>query len=118
MRRARTDMTSGPWPSRWSRNCCPISKPFMNGLVNEAMIDYYEQVNPDPRIITHVKANLDYMWANEWDAAAKAFQYLDRELAGDPTSDDPGPDLNGLSVTGFGFVYKHTGDATYLQRGD
>src|SRR5215217_5068069 len=96
----------------------PIDKPFMNGLVNEAMINYYEQVEADPRIITYVKANLDYMWANEWDAGARAFQYLDLVPRSDPDGITPAPDLNGLIVTGFGFVYQHTGDATYLQRGD
>ena len=30
----------------------------------------------------------------------------------------PAADLNMLIVNGFGFVYKHTGDETYLQRGD
>jgi Ca2+-binding RTX toxin-like protein len=95
----------------------PIDKPFMNGLMNEALINYYEQVDADPRIIPFVKANLDYMWAHEWDANAKAFQYID-EPAASGTADTPSPDLNMLIVNGFGFVYQHTGDATYLHRGD
>jgi hypothetical protein len=94
-----------------------VDKPFMNGLVNEALINYYEQVEADPRIVPFIKANLDYMWANEWDATAKAFQYVDKNVTSGDT-DDPAPDLNGLIGTGFGFVYQHTGDATYLSRGD
>lgn len=94
-----------------------IDKPFMNGLVNEALINYYEQVDADPRIVSFIKANLDYMWANEWDADAKAFQYIDeKSVTGE--EDLPAADLNMLIVNGFGFVYKHTGDATYLERGD
>src|SRR5918995_570905 len=37
-----------------------VDKPFMNGLVNEALINYYEQVEADPRIIPMIKKNLDY----------------------------------------------------------
>ena len=95
----------------------PIDKPFMNGLVNEALINYYEQVEADPRIVSFIKSNLDYMWANEWDADAKAFQYID-EASSTGEQDVPAADLNMLIVNGFGFVYKHTGDDTYLQRGD
>ena len=95
----------------------PIDKPFMNGLVNEALMNYYEQVEADPRIVSFIKSNLDYMWANEWDASAKAFQYID-EASSTGEQDVPAADLNMLIVNGFGFVYKHTGDETYLQRGD
>ncbi|MBB6469917.1 Ca2+-binding RTX toxin-like protein [Aminobacter lissarensis] len=95
----------------------PIDKPFMNGLMNESLINYYEQVDADPRIISFVKANLDYMWANEWDPAAKAFQYIDKTSV-NGVQDTPTADVNMLIVSGFGFVYKHTGDATYLERGN
>jgi Ca2+-binding RTX toxin-like protein len=95
----------------------PIDKPFMNGLMNEALMNYYEQVEADPRIVSFIKANLDYMWAHEWDATAKAFQYID-ETSANGVEDVPAADLNMLIVNGFGFVYKHTGDATYLQRGN
>ncbi|WP_394885685.1 calcium-binding protein (plasmid) [Mesorhizobium sp. AaZ16] len=95
----------------------PIDKPFMNGLMNEALMNYYEQVEADPRIVSFIKANLDYMWANEWDATAKAFQYID-ETSATGEEDVPAADLNMLIVNGFGFVYKHTGDATYLERGN
>ncbi|MDW6023072.1 hypothetical protein SAZ10_15025 [Mesorhizobium sp. BAC0120] len=95
----------------------PIDKPFMNGLMNDALINYYEQVDADPRIVDFIKANLDYMWTHEWDASAKAFQYMD-ENSSNGTEATPSPDLNMLVVNGFGFVYQHTGDATYLERGD
>ncbi|PZV37164.1 hypothetical protein B5V02_17840, partial [Mesorhizobium kowhaii] len=95
----------------------PIDKPFMNGLMNEALTNYYEQVDADPRIVSFIKTNLDYMWAHEWDATAKAFQYID-ETSATGEQDGPAADLNMLIVNGFGFVYQHTGDATYLERGN
>lgn len=90
----------GSRPSYRSRDAAgnPLDKPFMNGLLNEAMINYYEQINPDPRIIAYVRANLDYMWANEWDPAAQAFQYLDRDSPADPNGDTPAPDLNNSTL--------------------
>ena len=87
----------------------PIDKPFMNGLMNEALMNYYEQVDPDPRIVQFIKANLNYMWAHEWDAGPRRSntrQGLDERRRGLPAAD-----LNMLIVNGFGFVYKHTGDA-------
>ncbi|MDF2774225.1 MAG: Ig domain protein group 2 domain protein, partial [Geminicoccaceae bacterium] len=41
-------------------------KPFMDGLLNDALILYYQFVSPDPRILSAVKRNLDYNWANTW----------------------------------------------------
>ncbi len=111
-------LADGSRPREASGGGTALDKPFMNGLLNEALINYYEQVEADPRLVGFIKKNLDYMWAHEWDATKKAFQYVDREYGGDPTTDDAMPDLNGLIVTGFGFVYKHTGDATYRERGD
>jgi Ca2+-binding RTX toxin-like protein len=94
-----------------------FNKPFMVGLLNDALIKYYETFDADPRIVQAIKKSLDFMWANNWVASAKAFEYLDGTVPGegDPT---PAPDLNNLIVNGFGFIYKITGDATYKTRGD
>ncbi len=94
-----------------------VNRPFMNGLMNESLINYYEQVEADPRIVAFIKKNLDYMWSNDWVADAKAFKYVDKSTSTGEV-DIPAPDLNMLIVNGFGFVYKHTGDETYKQRGD
>ncbi len=94
-----------------------VNRPFMNGLMNDSLIIYYEQVEADPRIVSFIRKNLDYMWSNEWVAEAKAFKYVDKSTSTGEV-DIPAPDLNMLIVNGFGFVYKHTGDETYKQRGD
>jgi hypothetical protein len=83
-------------------------QPFMQGLVNEALINYYEQVNPDARIIDYVKGQIDYLWKNKWDAATQSFR----------ENDGPSAESNALISTGFGFVYEHTGDPIYKGRGD
>ena len=97
-------------------NQCGHNKPFMVGLLNDALIQYYEKFEADPRILPAVRKSLDYMWANDWREAEQGFVYLGGPCGGDV---GPGqPDLNNLISDGFGWVYKQTGDATYRSRGD
>jgi RTX calcium-binding nonapeptide repeat (4 copies) len=86
-------------------------QPFMVGLLNDALIEYYTKFEADPRILGAVKKSLDYVWAHQWDATAQAFVYSEA----DPT---PAPDLNNLVSSGFGWVYAMTGDATYKEHGN
>ncbi len=95
---------------------CGYNKPFMVGLLNDALIQYYRLFEADPRILPAVKKSLDYMWANDWDAGAQAFVYLGGPCGSDGRN--PSPDLNNLISSGFGWVYRQTGDATYRTRGD
>ncbi len=93
------------------------NKPFMVGLLNDALIRYYEMFDADPRIPDAIRKSIDYMWANDWVSSAKAFKYIEGTVAGEGDA-TPAPDLNNLIVNGFGFIYKLTGDATYKDRGD
>jgi hypothetical protein len=91
-------------------------KPFMVGLLNDTLIQYYSNVSADPRIVQAIKSSLDYLWAHDWDPATKGFKYLDQTYGSEPS--DPAPDLNNMITSGFAFVYQMTGDATYKERGD
>ena len=97
-------------------NQCGYNKPFMVGLLNDAMSRYHGLVEADSRIVPAIKKSLDYMWANDWLSADQAFVYL-----GGPCGSDgrwAAADLNNLISSGFGFVYRQTGDGTYRTRGD
>ena len=111
---------NGSRPNFVEGGTAAVDKPFMNGIMNDALIDYFYMVEPDPRIAPFIKKNLDFMWANEWNATAKAFQYIDKMAPGitDKTLVNPAPDLNMLVVNGFGFVYQQMGLAIYKYRGD
>jgi hypothetical protein len=100
-----------------TNNQCGYNKPFMVGILNDAMVRYYTLFDRDTRILPSVKRAVDYMWANDWVPSANAFVYLGGNCSsyGDRT---PAADLNNLIATGFGFVYQQTGDATYRTRGD
>jgi hypothetical protein len=87
------------------------NKPFMVGLLNDAMIRYHTLFERDARILPSIRRAADYMWAQDWDVNAQAFTYLSGDGAGQP-------DLNNLIVSTFGFVYRQTGDASYKTRGD
>ena len=90
--------------------------PYMTGIVNESLIDYYENFEADPRIFTAVKKANDYLWSNNWNPSAQAFEYVGGNApTGGPT---PAPDLNNLISPSFGWLYSVTGDATYKVRGD
>jgi hypothetical protein len=97
-------------------NQCGHNKPFMVGLLNDALIKYYTEFRADPRIPVAVRKSVDYMWANDWDDTAQSFVYLDGPCAGNDVA--PAPDLNNLIVNGFGWVYRRTGDRVYLDRAE
>ena len=96
-------------------------KPFMDGLLNDALIMYYQFVSPDPRIISAVKRNLDYNWANTWLGESFAYYEWSYTSPVDPSwagGRYAAGDLNGLMVGAFGWVYAKTKDVTYRDRGD
>ncbi|GJG87961.1 hypothetical protein tb265_31420 [Gemmatimonadetes bacterium T265] len=104
---------------RWP-NQCNSDKPFMTGMLNDALIRYYTSFQPDTHIPGAVKKAVDYLWANDWVAGSQGFRYLGAYCS-NPNSggtNGPTPDLNSLIVSGFSFVAKHTGDASYNAKAD
>jgi hypothetical protein len=97
---------------------CYFHKPWMTGMLNDAMIRYYTAFEHDARITSSVKRSVDYMWANDRDAVSGQFRYL----GGTCASSGEGPSLSGVNnsmlVSGFGFVERTTGDASYYTKGD
>ncbi|WP_204985753.1 hypothetical protein, partial [Microvirga pakistanensis] len=91
--------------------------PFMTGILNDTLIDYYTNYKADPRILTAVKKSLDYLWSHTWDEASQSFLYVEKPNSFGEVP-EPAPDLNNMITSGFGWVYKMTGDVTYKQRGD
>ena len=89
---------------------------YMTGMMHDALIKYYTYVQADPRIPPAIKKTLDWMWATQWDPTAQAFKYLDFVTSTGGTT--PYPDLNGLIVTGYGWYYQYSGNATYKTEGD
>jgi len=102
---------------RWVGQC-GYNKPFMVGLLNDALIEYYEKFDKDPRILSAIKKSLDYMWAKNWRSDKAIFDYLDADCAVHGETSEGSADLNNMMLPGFGFVYQHTKDVTYKQRGD
>jgi hypothetical protein len=97
---------------RFQQIQCGYNLPFMVGLLNDALIQYHDQFEADPRILPAVKRSLDYLWSRNWDAKARPCQDNEDNNTG------PAPDLNNLILSGFGWVYWQTGDTTYRNRGD
>jgi hypothetical protein len=99
------------WPDQ-----CSYNKPFMDGMLNDALIRYHTTFEADARIVPAVKRSVDYMWANDWLPSSQSFTYLE----GTCSSEVPGAaaDLNNMIVSGFAFVARQTGDASYYTKGD
>jgi hypothetical protein len=106
--------TSGAY--RFVQVQCGFNKPFMVGLLNDALIKYYTYFNADARILPAIRKSDDYMWAKDWNSAQTAFVYLDGTCPGDDGG--PAPDLNNLVANSYGWVFKQTGNAAYRDRGD
>jgi hypothetical protein len=96
------------------------AKPFMDGLLNTALILYYQLVTPDPRIVTLIRRQLDYSYTNVW--LGTSFAYYEWAYT-DPSNPDwsggryPAPDLNLLMIHGFAFVCERTGVTSYCDKG-
>lgn len=100
------------------------SKPFMDGLLNDALILYHQNVNADARILPAVKKNLEYNWTNVWlghRESSESFAYYEYSYTSPVDSNwsggrYPAGDLNQLMTNGFAWVYAQTKEAVWLER--
>ncbi|MGH7503807.1 MAG: Ig-like domain-containing protein [Longimicrobiales bacterium] len=99
---------------------CYMSNNFQTGLFNDALIRYWEEFEQDPRIVTALERNNDWMWNTQWVASGGGFKYSEGpcNLPGAGATTAPAPDLNLLMVNAFGFVYQQTRDVKHRQWGD
>ncbi|HEY0780258.1 MAG TPA: ricin-type beta-trefoil lectin domain protein [Gemmatirosa sp.] len=106
---------------RWP-NQCNFDKPFMTGMLNDALIRYYTSFQADPQIVSAVQKSVDYLWAHDWVPGDQGFRYIGSPNGcSNPSSGGTGgatDDLNNLISSGFAFVAKQTGDASYFTKAD
>jgi hypothetical protein len=96
---------------------------YMVGMLNDVLIDYYRDFEPDPRILTSIERSNEYLWTTQWLPAEKAFKYASVRCAPNKYGTSVGGpeaagDLNGLMVSSFGWLYQQTGDPKWRSRGD
>ncbi|HNV75952.1 MAG TPA: Ig-like domain-containing protein [Gemmatimonadaceae bacterium] len=96
---------------------CRTSINYMNGLLNDVMIRYHERFAADPRILPSIQANADWLWTNQW-RQDQSFNYQSAFCARNNSGPGQSVDLNGLYVTTYSWLYKQTGQASYLQAAD
>jgi PKD repeat protein len=85
--------------------------PFMFGLTAEALIKYYTEISPDPRIPVALELGANAIWSQAWLPSESAFWYrLDEQT--------PAADLNLLIAPVYGWLYRETGNTIYRERGD
>lgn len=104
------------------QSTCLKSLNYMTGLLNDVFIKLYSYYKADPRIRSAVERSATFLWDTQWLPQAHSFKYVSGGCinpsgmqVGGPS---PAPDLNGLFVTTFGWLYQQTGNTTYRARGD
>jgi len=99
---------------------------FMGGLTASALIAHYERSvevgDPDARVLPALKRLGDFLWDTMWVANVNgsgygAFEYVQPATSG-VGGNAPAPDLNMLIAPMYGWLFYHTGDERWLNRGD
>ena len=112
----KTQAKDGAYRLTGPINQCGYNKPFMVGLLNQALIQYHDRFEPDPRILPAVRKSLDYMWARDWRPRERAFVYLDGPCGGSGVG--VSPDLNNLLISGYAWYAQKSGNDVYRRRAD
>jgi hypothetical protein len=89
---------------------------FMDGLLNEALIQAYTFHNANPSIPLKIRKSAEYMWSR-WKVASQAVEYAP---GCPPSATDPDsyPELNNLLVNTFAWTYAQTGEVDFRQKAD
>jgi hypothetical protein len=96
---------------------------YMVGMLNDVLIEYYRDFEPDPRIPVAVEKANEYLWTTQWIAAEQGFKYASvnctpNQFGTNVGGMDAAGDLNGLLIASFGWLYQRTGDEKWKTRGD
>ncbi|MBK9408443.1 MAG: hypothetical protein IPN47_10405 [Gemmatimonadetes bacterium] len=97
---------------------CGTSLNYMNGLLNDVMIRYFQRFQADGRILTSVKANADWLWATQWRPTGGSFNYQSAFCARNNSGPSASGDLDLLYVTTYSWLYQQTGNTTYRTTAD
>jgi hypothetical protein len=99
------------------KSSCQQQLNYQTGLLNDALVEYYEVITPDSRIPTSIRRSLDFLWNTQWLAAGGGFKYISGYCSTQGTT-KAAPDLNMLIVSPFGWYAKHSGLSGYRTKGD
>jgi len=96
---------------------------FMAGLQADALIDYYTDVSPDPRIPSAIKCLADYLYTNQWNLInfdPGSFPYDSWRATGNIGSATGSSmvSLNMLIAPMYAWLFKMTGLSQYQIVGD
>lgn len=94
-------------------------RPFMQGLTSRALIEMWEHDPTNPsqaEIIPQLIQSWNYTWNLCWLPAQKTFMYTDRSMP--HGGQEPAHDLNLLIAPVFAWLYRVTGDTTWIDKGD
>lgn len=99
---------------QWMKGEDAAYAPFMFALTSEALIRYVKEVDSEEldQVLPLIKSVADKTWATCWVPGTKSFIYRINEAS------NGAPDLNGLIVPVYQWLYEKTGQAVYRERAD
>ena len=110
-----TQRADGSFRFAW---ICYESLNYMSGMLNDALARVHDGHRTDSRIVSSVRRSLDFLWSTQLlTSPTYTFKYVSAACDGVGVP-EASPDLNGLMVTAYGWMYRQSGDATYRTRGD
>ncbi len=92
----------------------PYVKPFMFALTAQALIEYHKRTH-DPRILPALETGANALWTEMWHSDKGGFGYLNVETF--EAGPGAAPDLNLLIAPVYAWLFRHTGDTKWRERG-
>ena len=102
----------GQFNQLFSSGNSQFDQPFFDGLMAEALIEYYE-FSKDPRIPDAIGQMLDWLWTYGWKDATQQMAYNTLAVPASYSAD-----LNNLVAPAYAWYWALTGEQIYQQRGD
>jgi hypothetical protein len=99
-----------------AKNACGESMPYMDGMLNDVLIELFENYRADPRILPAIRKNADYIWTL-WRPELGGISYVSGNCPGVGTTDSF-PVLNNLIVNSFIWTFSRGGGTWYRDRAD
>ena len=93
----------------------PFVLNYMTGLLMEGLV-LYDRAIGDPRIVPALRKGVDWTWSTQWVSRSQAFQYAN--INSGSVNTQPAPDLNGLMLPAWGYLFSATGDTRYRDQGN
>jgi hypothetical protein len=90
---------------------------YMDGMLNDVLIQIHDRYRADPRIVDAVRKSADYLWT-QFRPDVGGMQYVSNDCLNVGRRDEIYPVLNNLAVNAFSWSYAKGAGSLYRDRAD